>query len=166
MGQKLAKGLGHEVVAISSSEKKEAITKEKRANLYVNMKSKESIKECSMKCDIILNTVFSNHDLNIYMTLFNRSGVIIQFGVTFNPHPINQVGLMMNRQAVAGSCIGGVKATQEVVYFYAANNIYLYCQMMQAKDLNGVWEKLSKVEEDVLRFVIDIKKSLFNKDFT
>lgn len=166
MGLKLAKGLGHEVVAISSSEKKEAIAKEKGADLYVNMKSEESIKACAMKCDIILNTVSAGHDLNVYMPLLNKGGVMVQLGAALTPHPINQVGLMMNKQAIAGSIIGGIKSTQECVDFCAAKNIYPDCQMIEAKDLDATWDKLAKGENDGLRFVIDIKKSLENKDFS
>jgi len=77
MGIKLASALGHDVVAISSSEAKEAMAREKGANFYVSMKSKESIKACRMKCDIILNTVSANHNLNVYMPLLAKSGVIV-----------------------------------------------------------------------------------------
>lgn len=80
MGVKLAKALGHEVVAISSSDKKETIAKEKGADIFVNMKSEESVKAANMKCDLILNTVSANHDLNVYMPLLNKRGVLVQLG--------------------------------------------------------------------------------------
>lgn len=89
MGLKLSKALGHDVVGISSSEKKEKLAFEKGATYYVNMKSDESRKACAKKCDIILNTVSASHDLNVYMPLLNTSGIIVQLGACITPHSIN-----------------------------------------------------------------------------
>ena len=71
----------------------------------------------------------------------------------------------MNRQAIAGSIIGGIKSTQELIDFCAAKNVYPDCQMIEAKELDDVWDRLVKGDNDGLRFVLDIKKSLQNKDF-
>lgn len=97
MGVKLAKALGHDVVGISSSDKKEKIAFEKGATHYVNMKSEESRLACAKKCDIILNTVSANHDLNVYLPLLANSGTIVQIGACLTPHPVNQIGLMYQR---------------------------------------------------------------------
>jgi len=72
----------------------------------------------------------------------------------------------MGGTAVAGSLIGGMKSTQECVDFCAAKNIYPDCEMIEAKDLDATWDKLVQGGADGLRYVIDIKKSLENKNFS
>ena len=89
MGIKLAKALGHDVVAISSSDKKEKLAFEKGATHFVNMKSEESRKACAKKCNIILNTVSASHDLNVYLPLLATSGILVQIGACITPHPVN-----------------------------------------------------------------------------
>ena len=73
MGVKLAKALGHDVVAISTSAGKESLAKEKGATHFVVSTDQESVKACAGKCDLILNTVSANHDLNVYMPLLAKS---------------------------------------------------------------------------------------------
>lgn len=165
MGLKIAKALGHTVVAISSSNKKEAISKEKGAHLYVNMSDPDSIKACEGKCNIILNTVSAEHDLNIYLPLLKKFGTLVQLGAVYGPHPVSQLHLMGTHQNITSSMIGGQKTHQDVVDFCFKENIYPEIEMIEAKDLNAVWEKLIKGDNDGLRYILDIKKSLENKDF-
>ena len=80
---KLAKAMGHDVMAISTSDAKKKIALEKGANLFVASKDPESVKAGSGKCDLILNTVSANHDLNLYLPLLARDGTIVQIGVAF-----------------------------------------------------------------------------------
>lgn len=91
MGIKIAKALGHRVVAISRSKDKEAIAKQKGADVLVASSDPESIKSEAGSCDIILNTVSAVHDVNVYIPLMNKSGVIVQLGAVFAPHTICQV---------------------------------------------------------------------------
>jgi len=84
MGIKLAKALGNKVVAISTSNKKEALAREKGADMFVVSKDPESIKAHSMTCDIILDTVAVPHDINIYMPLLDKEGAMVMIGA-FNP---------------------------------------------------------------------------------
>ena len=74
MGIKLAKALGNDVIAISSSSNKESLTKEKGADKFVCSKDPESMKSCFGKCDLILNTVSANHDINTYIPLLAKGG--------------------------------------------------------------------------------------------
>jgi len=78
------------------------------------------------------------------------------------PHPIAQLGLLGKRQSIAGSAIGGIKATQELIDFCAEKNIYPDCKIMEAGDLDQIWDTLAKGDGDGLRYVLDIKKSLKN----
>jgi uncharacterized zinc-type alcohol dehydrogenase-like protein len=87
MGIKIAKALGHTVVAISTSASKEAIAKERGATHFV-VSTDDKTLEGVPKCDIILNTVSANHDLNVYMKLLAKSGTLVQMGLVLTPHPV------------------------------------------------------------------------------
>jgi len=97
MGIKLSKALGHNVVAISSSDKKEALAKEKGATHFCVSTNKESMEANAGLCDLILNTVSAEHDINLYMPLLAKSGVMVQLGVAFIPHQVSQLPLMFKR---------------------------------------------------------------------
>ena len=97
MGIKIAKALGHDVVAISTTPAKEAIAKEKGATHFVASKDPASIKACVGMCDIILNTVSASHDINLYVPLLAKQGVLVQMGAAMAPHSINQMPLMFQR---------------------------------------------------------------------
>lgn len=77
MGVKIARALDHDVVAISTSAKKEAIARQKGATHFVVSTDPESIAKHAGMCDIILNTVSGNHDLNLYMQLLAKSGTLV-----------------------------------------------------------------------------------------
>lgn len=119
MGIKIAKALGHTVIAVSTTAAKEQLAKDKGATHFVASKDPESIKAQAGKCNIIINTVAANHDINTYMPLLAKNGVIVQIGAAPAPHAINQIDLMMKRQSISGSLIGGIKNTQEILDFCA-----------------------------------------------
>ena len=77
MGVKIARALGHDVVAISTSVNKEAIARQKGATHFVVSKDPESMAKHAGLCDIILNTVSVNHDLNLYLPLLAKSGTLV-----------------------------------------------------------------------------------------
>ena len=77
MGIKLSKALGHDVVAISSTSSKEQMAMDKGATHFVASKDPESIQKCAGICDLILNTVSAQHDLNVYMPLLAKSGTMV-----------------------------------------------------------------------------------------
>jgi uncharacterized zinc-type alcohol dehydrogenase-like protein len=85
MGIKLAKALGHTVVAISRSADKEALAKSKGADHYVASSDPESVKNAPLKCDIILNTVGAKHDVNSYFPLLAQDGTLVQLGGCVHP---------------------------------------------------------------------------------
>jgi uncharacterized zinc-type alcohol dehydrogenase-like protein len=77
MGIKIARALGHDVVAVSTSANKEAMAREKGATHFVVSKDPESIAKHAGMCDILLNTVSANHDLNLYLPLLAKSGILV-----------------------------------------------------------------------------------------
>ena len=104
MGIKLAKALGNDVMAISSSANKESLAKEKGATMFACSKDPESMKAQAGKCDLILNTVSAKHDINTYIPLLAKGGAtIVQLGGVTSPHSIMNFPLMMNRISIAGS---------------------------------------------------------------
>lgn len=111
MGIKLAKVLGNQVVAISTSDKKEALARSKGADKFVVSKDPESIKKHAMSCDILLNTVAAGHDINTYMPLLNKQGVMVCIGGNPNPQTVSLIPFMYFRQCLTGSIIGGIKET-------------------------------------------------------
>jgi len=166
MGIKIAKELNNEVIAISQSHSKEELCKQKGASKYVAMCDPKSIEACHGQCDLILNTVSAAHDLNVYIPLLKKGkGVLCQLGGVGEPHPVSQVVLMFNRFSIVGSLIGGIKETQECIDLCCKHNIYPDIEMVEAQDINKTWEKLGKENPEAIRFVIDVKKSLENKDF-
>jgi alcohol dehydrogenase (NADP+) len=167
MGIKLSKALGHDVMAISTSANKEALAKEKGATHFCVSTNAESVTANSGLCDLILNTVSANHDLNVYMPLLAKSGTIVQLGLAPAPHPISQLPLMFTRKSVAGSLIGGIAATEEVLELCAKHNILPDCQTITASKIDWAWEQLlgEGGNKDGVRYVIDIKASLEDKDF-
>ena len=167
MGIKLAKALGHTVVAVSRSMDKEKLAKEKGADYYVASTDTSSMASCPVKCDLILNTVGVKHDLNVYMPLLAQDGTLVQLGGNVYPQTVNQMGLMFKRQKIGGSLIGGIKATEECLELCAKHDIYPDVQLIEAKDIDWAWQELigPSGNKDGVRYVIDIKKSLENKDF-
>lgn len=140
------------------------MAKSKGADHFVDSTDPASI-EASPKCDIILNTVSANHDLNIYLPILAKNGNLVQIGAAPAPHAISQLPLMFNRFSISGSLIGGIKATQECVNFCNERNVYPDCQVIEADKIDWAWEQLNGSNADGVRYVIDIKKSLSNKGF-
>ena len=132
MGIKLAKALGNKVVAVSTSNKKEALARSKGADEFVVSKDPESIKKHALSCDLLLNTVAVAHDLSSYMPLLNKEGTMVMIGA-FNPQNVNIGGLIFSGQSVAGSIIGGIPDTQAVVDLCHEHNIYPDCEVIEAK---------------------------------
>ena len=165
-GIKLAKAMGHNVVAVSTSAQKEQMAKEKGADFFVVSKDPESIKTIEKKVDLIINTVSAPHDINTYLPLLAKNGTIVQIGICLVPHPIMQHTLMRGRKSISGSVVGGVGNGnhQECVDFCIKHNIYPECEVIEASKINWAWEKLN-YNADGVRYVIDIKKSLQNESF-
>ena len=166
MGIKLANALGHRVVAISTSPSKEAMAKEKGAHAFVVSTDEASMKAEAAKIDLILNTVAAPHQASHYLSLLAQGGTIVQLGVFAEPHQISQMPLIVQRKSVAGSLIGGIKNTEEMLEFCSKHNILPDTQTIEAKEIDWAWDQLSTTNKDGIRYVIDIKKSRENKDFT
>jgi uncharacterized zinc-type alcohol dehydrogenase-like protein len=106
--------------------------------------------------DFILNTVAAQHDLNQFITLLRRDGTMTLVGVPEHDHPAPQVvNLVFKRRSVAGSLIGGIKETQEMLDFCGKHNITSDIEMIKMDEVNDAYERMLKSDVKY-RFVIDI----------
>jgi len=159
MGIKLAHAMGHRVVAISTSANKEAMAREKGADAFVVSTDAASMATEAGSMDLILNTVAAAHELGHYLDLLAESGTIVQLGVIGTPHSVNQIPLIFGRKSIAGSLIGGIKATEECLEFCAQHNITPDIELVTADKIDWVYNQLCHSNKDGIRYVLDIKKS-------
>jgi uncharacterized zinc-type alcohol dehydrogenase-like protein len=99
------------------------------------------------------------------LSLLNTNGVIVQLGLVPEPHSFSQLQIVFRRKSIAGSLIGGIKNTEECLDFCAKNGLTPDVEHITADKIDWAWEQLLNNNKDGMRYVIDIKKSLENKDF-
>ena len=155
MGIKLAHALGAHVVAFTTSESKRADALALGANEVVVSKNADEMAGQSKSLDLIINTVAAPHDLDAFLQLLTRDGTMVLVGAPDSPHPSPQVfSLIMKRRAIAGSMIGGIPETQEMLDFCAQHGIVSDIEMIRADEINGAYERMLKGDVKY-RFVID-----------
>ncbi|QXV64826.1 NAD(P)-dependent alcohol dehydrogenase [Mucilaginibacter sp. 21P] len=155
MGVKFGVAFGAEVTVLSTSANKEEDAKKLGAHHFVITKDAEQMKAAAGTFDFILDTVSAEHDMDAYLKLLRTNGVMMCVGVPSKPYSIQPFSLLGGRKSVAGSGIGGIKETQEMLDFCAANNIVSDIEMIDIKDITAAYERM--VKGDVrYRFVIDM----------
>ena len=155
MGVKIAVAMGAEVTVISRSNKKENSAKAMGAKGILVSTDEKAMSAAASSFDLILDTVPVKHDFNTYTPLLDVDGSLVlvgQIGMMDEPMTIP---LVMGRRRIAGSLIGGVKETQEVLNFCAEHNIHPVCETIRMNDVNEAWDKLV-TENPEHRFVIDM----------
>ena len=105
--------------------------------------------------DFILDTVSAEHDYNFYLGLLRTNGVMVCVGVPPTPAQIPAMNLIFGRKSFAGSLIGGLPETQEMLDFCATHNIVSDIEIIAMKDINTAYERLEKSDVKY-RFVIDM----------
>jgi uncharacterized zinc-type alcohol dehydrogenase-like protein len=156
MGIKLADALGAHVVAFTTSESKREDALKLGADEVVVSKNRGEMKAHAASFDFILNTVAAPHDLDAFMTLLKRDGTMTLVGVPASPHPSPNIGnLIFKRRNLAGSLIGGIAETQEMLDFCAAQGIVSDIEMIPIDRIEEAYERM--LGSDVkYRFVIDM----------
>ena len=155
MGIKLAHALGAHVVAFTTSESKRADALALGANEVVVSKNADEMAGQARSLDLIINTVAAPHDLDAFLQLLTRDGTMVLVGAPDSPHPSPQVfSLILKRRAIAGSMIGGIPETQEMLDFCAQHGIVSDIEMIRADEINGAYERMLKGDVKY-RFVID-----------
>ncbi|RZJ29268.1 MAG: NAD(P)-dependent alcohol dehydrogenase [Chryseobacterium sp.] len=157
MAIKLAKGLGAEVTLFSRTPGKTEDAKELGADHVVISTDEEQMKSVSGKFDVIIDTVPYDHDVNPYISTLNINGTHVLVGYLGGlENIINTVPMILGRKSVAGSVIGGIAETQEMLDFCGEHNIVSEIEMIKMQEINEAYERMLK--SDVrYRFVIDMK---------
>lgn len=156
MGVKFANALGAHVVMITTSPEKAQDAKKLGAHEVLISKNEDDMKKHTNSFDFILNTIPVGHDLNPYIALLKRDATMVIVGAVEPLKPFHGGGLILGRKRIAGSLIGGIKETQEMLDFCGKHNIVSDIEMIDMKDINKAYERV--INSDVkYRFVIDMK---------
>ncbi|MDU9395168.1 NAD(P)-dependent alcohol dehydrogenase [Pseudomonas sp. zfem003] len=155
MGIKLAHALGAQVVAFTTSEGKREAALALGADEVVVSRNAEEMAGHAGSFDLIVNTVAAPHDLNPFLALLKRDGTLTLVGAPASPHtPPEVFKLIFKRRSIAGSMIGGIPETQEMLDFCAEHGIVADIELIRAEQVNDAFERMLKGEVKY-RFVID-----------
>lgn len=156
MAIKLAKGLGAEVTLFSRTPDKEKDALDLGADAVIISTDENQMKSVSGKFDLIIDTVPYVHDVNPYVATLGISGTLVLVGYLGGLEPILQtVPMILGRKSIAGSVIGGIAETQEMLDFCGEHNIVSEIEIIKMQDINEAYERMLK--SDVrYRFVIDM----------
>lgn len=155
LGVKLAVALGAEVTVLSQSLAKEADGRAFGAAHYYATSDPATFDKLKNEFDLILNTVSADIDLEAYLRLLRLDGVLVNVGAPPEPLPIQVFALFGNRRSFAGSSIGGIRETQEMLDFCAEHGVVPETELIAADDITEAWQRVLK--SDVrYRFVIDV----------
>ncbi|WP_224040157.1 zinc-binding dehydrogenase, partial [Paraburkholderia unamae] len=156
MGVKLAHAMGAHVVLFTTSPSKIEDGKRLGADEVVISKDPEQMAKHANSFDLIVNTVAAQHDLNPFIELLRRDGTMTLVGAPEHDHPSPQVfNLIMKRRRLAGSLIGGIAETQEMLDFCGKHGITSDIEMIKMQDINNAYERMLKSDVKY-RFVIDL----------
>ncbi len=156
MGVKLAHAMGAKVILFTTSPDKVADGKKLGADEVVISKNEEEMAKYAGQLDLIVNTVAASHNLDPFINLLKLDGTMVLVGAPATPHPSPQVfPLLMQRRSLAGSAIGGIKETQEMLDFCAEHDVQPEIEMTSMQDINQAWERVARSDVKY-RFVIDM----------
>ena len=157
MGVKIAAAMGAEVTVLSTSPAKEADARKLGAHNFLNTRDAEATKAAGGSFDLILDTISAQHDYNAYLALLGLNGVMVIVGVPTEPVPLNAFSLIGGNKVLAGSMIGGIPETQEMLDFCAEHNITSDVEVITPDRIEEAYDRT--VRSDVrYRFVIDMQQ--------
>ncbi len=155
MALKFARAFGAHVVLFTTSANKVADGLRLGAHEVVISKDADAMRKQMGRFDFVLDAVSAQHDINMYLGLLKLDGTLTQVGAPSQPLPVNVFHLLLPRRSFAGSCIGGIAETQEMLDFCAAHGIVSDIELIPMQKINEAYERMLK--QDVrYRFVIDI----------
>lgn len=156
MGVKFANAMGAHVVMITTSPSKKEDAEKLGAHDVLISKDKDQMAEHKNSFDFLLNTIPVGHDANPYIGLLKRDATMVLVGAIEPLEPMHGGALIGGRKRVAGSVIGGIKETQEMLDFCGKHNIVSDVEMIDIQNINDAFQRV--VKSDVkYRFVIDMK---------
>ncbi len=155
MGVKFARAFGAQVVLFTTSPGKIADGLRLGAHEVVVSKDAEAMKKHASSFNFILDAVSAQHDINAYLSLLKLDGTLTLVGAPEHPLPVEVFNLLLPRRNFAGSAIGGIKETQEMLDFCAAHKIVSDVEVIPIQKINEAWARM--IKQDVrYRFVIDM----------
>lgn len=156
MAIKLAHAMGAHVVLFTTSAGKTEDAKRLGADEVVISKNADEMNAQANRFDFIMNTVAASHNLDPYLLLLKRDGVMCLIGAPPTPHPSPSIQLLIfKRKQIAGTLIGGIKETQEMLDFCAKYHITSDIEMIRIQDVNKAYDRMLKSDVKY-RFVIDM----------
>jgi uncharacterized zinc-type alcohol dehydrogenase-like protein len=156
MGVKIAHALGAEVTVLSQTLRKQADAKRMGADHFVATSDAAAFASLNGTLDLIVNTISAGIDWNQYLNLLKLDGSMVIVGIPENQIPIGPFPLVAGRRSLAGSMIGGIRETQEMLDFCAAHHILCDIERIPIQSVNEAYERV--VKGDVrYRFVIDMQ---------
>lgn len=157
MAVKLAVAMGAQVTVISRSNSKEDEAKSLGATGILVSTDEEAMEKAAASFDFILDTVPVKHDFNTYTPLLDIDGSLVLVGQIGPMEEPMTAPLVFGRRRIAGSLIGGIKETQEVLDFCAEHNIHPECKMIKPQQINEAFESLKK-GDIAHRYVMDMSQ--------
>ncbi len=155
MAVKIANAMGTEVTVLSTSERKRQDAVRLGADDFAVTSNPESFAKRQRHFDYVLDTVSAPHDYNAYLNLLKTDGTMILVGAPDQPTPLAPFPLILNRRRIAGSVIGGIRETQEMLDFCAEHKIESDVEVIPIQQVNEAYERV--IKGDVrFRFVIDL----------
>ncbi|HEY3824101.1 MAG TPA: zinc-binding dehydrogenase, partial [Bryobacteraceae bacterium] len=155
MGLKFAKAFGANVALFTTSPKKTADAVRLGADEVIVSTDPEAMQKHAGRFDFILDAVSAPHDLNAYLQLLKRDGTMTLVGAPEEPSPVSSFNLIMGRRRLAGSAIGGIRETQEMLDFCGDKGITSDIELIRIQQINDAYERLLKGDVKY-RFVIDM----------
>jgi uncharacterized zinc-type alcohol dehydrogenase-like protein len=154
MGVKIAHAMGAEVTVLSQSLKKQEDGLRLGADSYYATSDRDTFKQLRGSFDLIINTVSANLPMDKYLSLLKAEGTLVEVGAPEKPMPISAFSLIGGGKTLAGSMIGGIAQTQEMLDFCAEHHLGAEIEVIGADKINDAWERV--IASDVrYRFVID-----------
>jgi uncharacterized zinc-type alcohol dehydrogenase-like protein len=156
MGVKFASAFGAHTVLFTTSPSKAEDAKRLGADEVVISKDADAMAAQTRSFDFILNTVSASHNLDPFVTALKRDGTMCMVGAPEHPHPSPGVAnFIFSRRSIAGSLIGGIAETQEMLDFCAEKNIVSDVEIISIQEINEAYERMLKSDVKY-RFVIDM----------
>lgn len=157
MGVKLASAMGAEVVVLSRSAEKKADGKRLGAHDFVLTSNPREVTKNAGRLDLVVDTVSSPHDIAAALGLLKTGGTLALVGASPKPLELPAFPLIMSRRQVAGSLIGGIAETQEMLDFCAKKKIFADVEVIAPREINAAYDRLAKGDVRY-RFSIDLSK--------
>jgi len=155
MAVKFAVALGADVTVLSTSPGKKADAMKLGAHNFIVTTDSEQVKSVANSFHFILNTLSAPHDYNLYLSMMKVDGTLICVGLPVEPMIVPAFNIVFTRKCIAGSLIGGIAETQEMLDFCAAHNIVSDIEVIPIQKINEAYERMLKSDVKY-RFVIDI----------